>query len=117
MDAIEKVCSETCSRLNEIGAFVSSKGVKSFPRWLFDIEECGGKLAKALKSGSIALGYSGRLKEEVAELRPLRQALFRLSGICSVGGFGLPPQAVCKVISSAAEDLGKQILLSTEVRD
>lgn len=112
MNCIEDVCTKTLGRLNDIKTFISVNGGRSFPKWVFDVESCGAELAKALKSGGISLGYSGKFKEDIAELRHLRQAIIRLSGICSTGGFGLPPQAIYKVIATAVEDLEKQMQLS-----
>lgn len=109
MAITEEVCAKVISKLDDIRASVQDKGVRAFPAWVFEVESCGSELAAAYKFGSTGLGYSGKLKEEVPALKQLRQAIIRLSGACSTAGFGLPPAAVYKVLSTAIDDLEEQI--------
>lgn len=109
MKSLEEVCLRSIDSLNEIRSCVEQNRSKAFPQWVFDLESCSREVAQALKAESLSLGYSGRVKEDVKQLRNVRQAIIRLSGICSTGGFGLSPEAVCQVISTAIDDLRRHI--------
>ncbi|MFZ5646054.1 MAG: hypothetical protein ACOY30_00340 [Bacillota bacterium] len=95
-------------RLNEVAKIIRDNPKKSFPLWVFELDSCSKDLAYIYKIKGIALGYSGKLKVDIPQLRPLKNAITRLSRLSAVGGLSFSIDVVYQTISSAIEDLKLQ---------
>lgn len=108
MRTIFEICLKCIHDLNQIREYVNNERSRAFPRCIFDLELCSKELAVGFKKESISLGFSGKIREEVPQLEGLRQSIIRITGVCSTGGFGVPPDAIYEIISKVINDLEKQ---------
>ena len=96
------------ARLLVIAQLISANPRKAFPKWVFDIESCNKVLFSIFQKESVALGYSGKLKENNPGLQDLRKAILKLAGLSMTGGFGICIEMICQTIRSAVHDLEQQ---------
>lgn len=95
-------------KLRVIAQLISANPRKTFPKWVFDIESYNKGLLRIFEKESVALGYSGKLKENNPDLQDLRQVILKLAGLSMTGGFGICIDVICQTIMSAVHDLKQQ---------
>ena len=103
------------NRLNGIARMISENPRKSFPLWVFELDNCCRDLAGAFKIRSISLGHPGKINMDMPQLEHLKTAYSKLSRLCAVGGLSFSVEVVWQTIISAVEDLKKQEYLDLEV--
>lgn len=101
-------------KLNDVAQIIRNNPRKSFPLWVFELDSSSRELAGIYKKMSIEMGYSGKMKEDIPQLKHLKEATVRLSRLCAMGGLSFSVEVVFQTISSTIEDLKLQKELDGE---